>query len=108
MGKRIPRQSAKKVLAFRRKTALVRRGRASAARAEQPEGGEESVQTEGRRQPRDKMTVLISSQVRRRLRVAAAIQDRDISQVIEDAVQLYLESWERERASRGLPPMTVE
>jgi len=50
----------------------------------------------------------MSSHVRRRLRVAAAIQDRDISQVIEDAVQLYLDSWERERASRGLPPMTVE
>jgi len=87
---------------------LVRRGRASAARAEQPEGGDESVQTAGRRQPKDKMTVLLSSPVRRRLRVAAAIQDRDISQVIEDAVQVYLDSWERERASRGLPPMTVE
>ena len=87
---------------------MVRRGRASAARAEQPEGGDESVQTAGRRQPKDKMTVLLSSPVRRRLRVAAAIQDRDISQVIEDAVQVYLDSWERERASRGLPPMTVE
>ena len=87
---------------------MVRRGRASAARAEQPEGGDESVQTAGRRQPKDKMTVLLSSPVRRRLRVAAAIQDRDISQLIEDAVQVYLDSWERERASRGLPPMTVE
>ena len=108
MGKRIKPSNAKTILAFRRKTALVRRGRASAARAEQPEGGDESAQTSGRRQPKDKMTVLISSQVRRRLRVAAAIQDRDISQVIEDAVQSYLDSWERERASRGLPPMTVE
>jgi hypothetical protein len=108
MGKRIPGQSVKKVLAFRRKTALVRRGRASAARAEQPEGGDESAQTSGRRQAKDKMTVLISSQVRRRLRVASAIQDRDISQVVEDAIQLYLDTWERERASRGLPPMTVE
>ncbi len=108
MASHIQPENAKKLLAFRRKTALVRRGRASAARAEQPEGGDESVQTGGRRQPKDKMTVLISSHVRRRLRVAAAIQDRDISQVIEDAVQLYLDSWERGRASRGLPPMTVE
>jgi predicted transcriptional regulator len=54
------------------------------------------------------MTILISSPVRRRLRVAAAVQDRDISQVIEAAVQMYLDSWERDRAARGLPPLTVE
>src|SRR5260370_17081542 len=98
MGKRIPRQSVKKVLAFRRKTALVRRGRASAARAAQPEGGDESVQTGGRRQPKDKMTVLMSSHLRRRLRVAAAIQDRDISQVPKDPVHPYLDSSEPQPA----------
>jgi hypothetical protein len=38
------------------------------------------------------MTVLITSHVRRRLRVAAAVLDGDISQVIEEAVQLYLDS----------------
>ena len=54
------------------------------------------------------MTILITSEARRRLRVAAAVQDRDISRVIEDAVQLYLDNWERERAARGLPPLTVE
>lgn len=54
------------------------------------------------------MTILISSPVRRRLRVAAAVQDRDISQVIEAAVQLYLDSWELERAAKGLAPLTVE
>ncbi len=86
---------------------MARRGRASAARSEQPED-DEPAQTAGRRQPRDKMTILISSPVRRRLRVAAAVQDRDISQVIEAAVQLYLDSWEHDRAARGLPPLTVE
>ncbi|MGI9145804.1 MAG: hypothetical protein ACR2IK_04530 [Chloroflexota bacterium] len=87
---------------------MARRGRASAANVEQPESGDEAAQGTGRRQPRDKMTILISSLVRRRLRVAAAVQDRDISKVIEAAVQLYLDSWERERAARGLPPLTVE
>jgi hypothetical protein len=108
MGKRIQPENAKKLLAFRRRTALVRRGRASAARAEQIQAGDETAQTSGRRQPKDKMTILISSPVRRRLRVAAAVQDRDISQVIEAAVQLYLDSWESERAAKGLPPLTVE
>jgi hypothetical protein len=36
------------------------------------------------------------------------VQDRDISQVIEAAVQMYLDSWERDRAAKGLPPLTVE
>ena len=54
------------------------------------------------------MTVLMASHIRRRLRVAAAVQDRDISQLIEDAVQLYLDQWEQERAARGLPPLVVE
>ena len=87
---------------------MVRRGRASAARAEPLDAADETDQTSGRRQPKDKMTILISSPVRRRLRVAAAVQDRDISQVIEAAVQLYLDNWERERAAKGLPPLTVE
>ena len=87
---------------------MARRGRASAARSEPLEAGEDAPQSPGRRQPRDKMTILISSPVRRRLRVAAAVQDRDISQVIEVAVQQYLDNWERDRAARGLPPLTVE
>ena len=107
MANHIQPENAKKLLAFRRRTALARRGRASAARSEPPEG-EDPEQAAGRRQTRDKMTILISSPVRRRLRVAAAVQDRDISQVIEIAVQLSLDTWERERAARGLPPLTVE
>ena len=87
---------------------MARRGRTSAARAEQPDAGDGGTQAAGRRQPKDKMTVLMATHIRRRLRVAAAVQDRDISQVIEDAVQLYLDTWERERAARGLPPLTVE
>jgi hypothetical protein len=107
MASHIQPENAKKLLAFRRRTALARRGRASAARSEPPED-EDSPQTAGRRQPRDKMTILLSNPVRRRLRVAAAVQDRDISQVIEAAVQMYLDSWERDRAAKGLPPLTVE
>ena len=87
---------------------MVRRGRASAARAEQAQPGEEAAQAGGRRQPKDKVSVLMASHIRRRLRVAAAVQDRDISQLIEDAVQLYLDQWEQERAARGLPPLVVE
>src|ERR671933_748985 len=105
MPSRIRRQSAKNILAFRRKTALVRRGRASAARVEQSERGDEAAQTGGRRQPKDKVSVLMAPLIRRRLRVAAAVQDRDISQLIEDAVQLYLDTWEGERAAKGLPPL---
>ena len=87
---------------------MVRRGRASAARAMQPEPGEDAAQAGGRRQPKDKVSVLMASHIRRRLRVAAAVQDRDISQLIEDAIQLYLDTWERERAAKGLPPLVVE
>ena len=38
----------------------------------------------------------------RRFRIA------DISEVIEEAVQQYLDEWERQRSARGLPPLTVE
>jgi hypothetical protein len=107
VARHIESENAKKLLAFRRRSALARRGRASAARSEPPED-EDSPQTAGRRQPRDKMTILLSNPVRRRLRVAAAVQDRDISQVIEIAVQMYLDGWERDRAARGLLPLTVE
>jgi hypothetical protein len=62
----------------------------------------------GRAQPKDRMTVLLPTAVRRRLRVAAAIQDRDISDVIGQAVQLYLDDWEGQRAARGLPPLPLE
>ena len=85
---------------------MARRGRAAAARADGPD--DEPARATARPQPKDKMTVLMSNPVRRRLRVAAAVQDRDVSEVIEDAVQQYLDNWDRERASRGLPPLTVE
>ena len=84
---------------------MARRGRSAAARAQ--EEGEDAAAA-SRPKPKDKMTVLMSRPVRRRLRVAAAVQDRDISQLIEDAIQLYLDTWERERAARGLPPLVVE
>jgi hypothetical protein len=85
---------------------MARRGRAAAARAEQP--ADEPTAARARGEPKDKMSILLSRPVRRRLRVAAAVQDRDISEVIESAVQLYLDHWEGERAARGLPPLTVE
>jgi hypothetical protein len=83
---------------------MPRRGRAAARSASDLT----DAPGPGGREPKDKMTVLLSSPVRRKLRVAAAVQDRDMSEVIEDAVQLYLDTWERERAARGLAPLTVE
>jgi hypothetical protein len=85
---------------------MARRGRAVAVRADGPD--EEPAHATAKPQPKDKMSVLMSNPVRRRLRVAAAVQDRDVSEVIEEAVQQYLDNWDRERAARGLPPLTVE
>src|SRR5438067_689191 len=96
-------QNAKTILAFR--SAMARRGRGAAARAEQ---SEDELSGATARERKDKMTVLMTSSVRRRLRVAAAVQDRDVSEVIESAVQLYIDNWERDRAAKGLPPLTVE
>jgi hypothetical protein len=86
---------------------MARRGRSAAARAEE-DFDDDASDTSGRTQPKERMTVFLSRLVRRKLRVASAVMDRDMSEVIEDAVETYIEAYERERAAKGLPPLTIE
>jgi hypothetical protein len=58
--------------------------------------------------PRRSMQVYLQPLTRKRLRVWAAVLDRDMTELIEQAVVAQLDSWDRERAARGLPPITLE
>lgn len=53
--------------------------------------------------PRRQQSVRLSQPLRRRLRLWAAFQDREISDLVEEAVTRYLDELEQERAARGLP-----
>ena len=55
--------------------------------------------------PRGWLNAMFPEPIRLRLRLAAAMQDRDISNVNEDALGQYLHRWEAEQTARGLPPL---
>lgn len=59
-------------------------------------------------QPRRTMQVFFLPSTRKRLRMWAALRDRDMSDVIEEAVLAHLDRWDHERKARGLPPITLE
>jgi len=83
---------------------VPRRGQSAAARADEPEptGGEGAVD------PRESATIWLPRSVRRRLRLWAAFQDRDMSDVVVEAIRLHLEALDRDRAERKLPPLPSE
>jgi hypothetical protein len=58
--------------------------------------------------PRRAMQVFLQPLTRKRLRMWAALLDRDMSDIIERAVLAQLDDWDRERAAKGLPPITLE
>jgi len=59
----------------------------------------------GERTPRLHQSVRFSPPLRRRLRLWAAFLDREISEIVEDAVTAHLDTLESERAERRLPPL---
>ena len=50
-------------------------------------------------------SVRISPDLRGRLRMWAAFQEKEISTVVEEAVAAHLDALDRDRAARGLDPM---
>jgi len=86
---------------------MPRRGQGAAARAEE-EIEDDAARRTTRGQPKDRMSLFLSRPVRRRLRVLAAVMDRDMSEVIEEALERYIDAYEQQRAARGLPPLPVE
>lgn len=57
--------------------------------------------------PRDRshQSVKLPRQLRQRLRLWAAFLDKEISEVVEEAVTKHLDDLERQRAERKLPPL---
>jgi hypothetical protein len=50
-------------------------------------------------------SVRIAPELRQRLRIWAAYQDREISDLIEEAVTAHLDALDRDRAARGFKPV---
>ena len=78
-----------------------RRPAAAAARAE-------PATTTAEDGPREKVQLFLSRLTRKRLRMWAALLDRDMSDLAEEAIAAHLDSRDHERAARGLPPVTLE
>lgn len=57
--------------------------------------------------PRLNQSVRISPDLRARLRMWAAYQDKEISTVVEEAVAAHLDALDRDRAARGFDPMPL-
>ena len=56
---------------------------------------------------REKVGIWMPRAVRQRLRIHAAVLDREISEVIEQAVTEYLDRHDQQRATEGLPPIPL-
>ena len=54
---------------------------------------------------RSTQSVRIAPELRQRLRIWAAYQDREISDLIEEAVTAHLDALDRDRAARGYKPI---
>jgi hypothetical protein len=56
---------------------------------------------------REKVGIWMPRPLRQRLRIHAAVLDREISEVIEQAVTEYLDRHDQQRAAEGLPPIPL-
>jgi hypothetical protein len=56
---------------------------------------------------REKVGIWLPRTVRQRLRIHAAVLDREISEVIEQAITEYLDRHDQQRAKEGLPPIPM-
>jgi hypothetical protein len=72
-----------------------------------PEGDDalESASVGGR--DREKVGIWMPRGLRQRLRIHAAVLDREISEVIAQAVTEYLDRHDQQRATEGLPPIPL-
>src|SRR5947209_7264269 len=65
--------------------------------AAQPGGGRD----------REKVGIWMPRGLRQRLRIHAAVLDREISDLISEAVSEYLDRHDQQRAKEGLPPIPM-
>ena len=56
---------------------------------------------------REKVGIWMPRGLRQRLRIHAAVLDREISDLISEAVGEYLDRHDQQRAKEGLPPIPV-
>ena len=56
---------------------------------------------------REKVGIWMPRGLRQRLRIHAAVLDREISEVIAQAVTEYLDRHDQQRATEGLPPIPL-
>jgi hypothetical protein len=68
--------------------------------------GPDDDQSVGSRE-REKVGIFLPRGLRQRLRIHAAILDREISELISEAVAEYLDRHDQERAAQGLPPIPL-
>ena len=54
-----------------------------------------------------RLAVMMARPQRQRLRMWAAFLDRDVSDVVQEAVTGYLDRLDREREKQGLPPLPI-
>ena len=78
------------------------RARAHQQDDDSPEGGRASG---GR--DREKVGIWMPRGLRQRLRIHAAVLDREISEVIAQAVTEFLDRHDAQRAKEGLPPIPM-
>jgi hypothetical protein len=71
-------------------------------------GGDEALEggSAGGRD-REKVGIWMPRGLRQRLRIHAAVLDREISEVISQAVTEYLDRHDEQRAAEGLPPIPL-
>ena len=56
---------------------------------------------------REKVGIWMPRGLRQRLRIHAAVLDREISELISEAVSEYLDRHDQQRAEEGLPPIPM-
>jgi hypothetical protein len=54
---------------------------------------------------RDQQTLYLRRSLRKRLRVAAAVLDQEISTLVDEAISRHLDEIDRRRQADGLPPL---
>ena len=69
------------------------------------ERGPAGVRSQTGRRARLTQSVMLSPELRQRLRVWAAFRGVEISELVEEAVARRLGELDREREARGLPPI---
>jgi hypothetical protein len=75
-----------------------------------PTGDDDEVSPAAERvggRDREKVGIWMPRGLRQRLRIHAAVLDREISEVIAQAVTEYLDRHEEQRAKEGLPPIPL-